>query len=142
MLRFIKNPDIEITYREKEKWFNPNLLKGLAAAAVFHLLLGLCFRISPLSYLEQSAPLVPISVEVDLNLPIYSSPQPVIVSPIENPGPPKLLDMPTPSFSTQTTNFSSYLTQDPDFSEIEKIPYTSALDKFEFDFESVGIQGD
>jgi len=133
MLRLIGSSNIEIELREKEKWFSSDLLRGLAMAISFHIALFLCFRIASSSNLDTIAPLSPVAVEVDLGAPPALSPSsfPIAISPIEKIDPPQLPDLPSPSFSNAGISSLDYSLVEPDFSQIEKIEYTSGLIDFE-----------
>jgi hypothetical protein len=66
MLKLEKNlEEIEITFREKEKFFNSLFLKALGAAAAFHIIFFLVFQIQPFKMIS-SFSFPPVKVHTEL----------------------------------------------------------------------------
>ncbi|MCC5832656.1 MAG: hypothetical protein JJU12_06400 [Chlamydiales bacterium] len=115
----------ELFYRKRERGFSFDALKGIALSLIVHLALFFGLRITSPPNFDALLPLSPVAVEVDLGTPrTLRPPAQIVFSPIEQIEPPRLLDMPEITLSVELLPLYHYTRiPEPDFSEIEKIPY-------------------
>ncbi len=121
----------ELSLKKKTSFFTPDLFKGLCLAFCMHLALFLCFRIDRPMHDEQLLPLDSVAVEVDrksLELkPLFFAAK-TDLSIANRP----LLELPELTPASLPAEKKEYLLMrccEPDFAEIEKISYSSSLER-------------
>ncbi len=121
-LRLSKN-GIEIILRNTISRFSNELWKGIVIASAFHISLFLLFRVVIPFSSDEPAPLLPTKVEVDLGKTVFSgnSKPPLTFSPLDTSHSPALPRLPSSAFSY----YYDISLKEPDFSQLEAIPYTA-----------------
>ncbi len=114
----------ELLLWKREKSFSLDLFKGLILALGFHLLILFGLKISSPPNLETCALITPVSVEIDLSMPLMLPPPThITLSPIEQIKPPPLLEIPPTTLIVEAPISRKVRIHEPDFTEIEKIAY-------------------
>lgn len=119
---------VTVSFRKKPPGFSKEMVKGLTIAALFHSVLFFLFHISTAPYPADSLSISPIAVEVDLGSKIGSSknsPQ-IFLMPLSPEETPTLPRLPPSAFHPYKGEISFY---EPDFTPIEKIPYSALLEE-------------
>ncbi|MCB1181142.1 MAG: hypothetical protein KDK55_03860 [Chlamydiia bacterium] len=129
MLKLIKKGNfLELGFRRKEKFFTKEFLIGFGTALLFHCFLIIVFQVDKRDHDELTS-LPPTFVDVDnksLVFPMYQA-IPNIHLKIHLPQEPRfpkfISSSPLPKISIEEK-----IQKVPDFSSLEKIPYTSSID--------------
>lgn len=123
-----KTATLELTLSKKELFFSKDFRRALTIALAFHLFLFCLLRIERLNHLDPIAPPSPVSVTVEFHPSSSHSPLPLQLStsPVDTAIFPELPPLPLQVHCERLDYDREILSLEPDFSEIEKIPYRHA----------------